>query len=539
MANTAACDVNDPWGPTATGARAGRRCWLTVLVLSVFLFAPPVARLLYAHGDHGDAAPPEGGVSLVSFDGFQAELLTFPRPPRAGEETKIVIKIVRDDSFEPVRNGVVLIAVAPAALSRAGTPAPGGRARATERPQSLSPIAVHEVTWAGNYTLATRLQQPGAHVVRVVVGRLGQREFDPPRTLEFYVNIAPPAGVGAGLLALFVTAAVMAIAALAWAKLRVQYATEPRARVDLLAVGWLNRFVRWNGFQTVLQLPVLAITAVIVLLGFFDIQDGSKNLATKLTWIVWWPGIVFTFILAGRLWCVVCPFGVINELAAKWSKAERLFPRALRGLWVATALFVLLTWADEQLGIIRSPRMTAALIVLLSAAAVATGLYYQRRSFCRYLCPITGLQGVYSMMSPVELRAVDRSICGKECRQSCYRGTQAASGCPMLEFPMSVDRNNYCNFCFECVKTCPTNNIALRFRPFGADLWSSVRHTLDESYLALALVGVTTIVTAQMLSGWGNWISALSRMLPLQLRMGIKPVTYLTLTETMLFILVA
>jgi ferredoxin len=236
---------------------------------------------------------------------------------------------------------------------------------------------------------------------------------------------------------------------------------------------------------------------------------------------------------------VVCPFGVINELAAKWSKAERLFPRALRGLWIATLLFVLLTWADEQLGIIRSPRMTAALIVALSAAALATGLYYQRRSFCRYLCPITGLQGVYSMMSPVELRAADRSICGKECRQSCYRGTQAGSGCPMLEFPMSVDRNNYCNFCFECVKTCPSNNIALRFRSFGADLWSSFRHTLDESYLALALVGVTTIVTAQMLSDWGKWISALSRMLPLEVRAAIRPVTYLTLTETLLFFFVA
>jgi hypothetical protein len=235
----------------------------------------------------------------------------------------------------------------------------------------------------------------------------------------------------------------------------------------------------------------------------------------------------------------VCPFGVINELAAKWSKAERLFPRALRGLWIATLLFVLLTWADEQLGIIRSPRMTAILILMLSGAALVTGLFYQRRSFCRYLCPITGLQGVYSMMSPVELRSADRSVCGKDCRQSCYRGTQAGSGCPMLEFPMSVDRNNYCNFCFECVKTCPSNNIALRFRAFGADLWSSVRHSLDESYLALALVGVTTIVTAQMLSDWGKWMSALSRVLPLELRAAMRPVTYLTLTETLLFIMVA
>jgi ferredoxin len=109
----------------------------------------------------------------------------------------------------------------------------------------------------------------------------------------------------------------------------------------------------------------------------------------------------------------------------------------------------------------------------------------------------------------------------------------------MLEFPMSMERNTHCSLCFECVKSCPKNNIALRFRSFGADLWLSVRRSLDESYLALALVGLTTMVTAQMLRDWATWISALSDLLPSAVRSAVKPVAYLTLTETTLFMSVA
>ena len=106
----------------------------------------------------------------------------------------------------------------------------------------------------------------------------------------------------------------------------------------------------------------------------------------------------------------------------------------------------------------------------------------------------------------------------------------------MFEFPMTLERNTYCNFCFECVKSCPPGNLTLRLRPFAKDLWASGRRWLDESYLALVLVGITTIVSAQMLSGWGPWISRMARLIPFELRILMKPVTYLTLTESLIFI---
>lgn len=512
-----------------------RKQFFSLAVLGLILCCALRPERVLAHGGHGDAAPNEGGISLVAFEGFQIELLTSPRPLRVGEGNKIVAKIVRNGSSEPVRSGKVMIGVAPVGAADSSALQKNSLPHHSHPTELFALLPASELVWSGNYTVEQRLDEQGPHLVRVALMELEGRSFSPPAVLEFYLNVSPAPGITPRLVFLLLTAAAIAAGGMAWSIVRSRSPANLKSPFNLLEIRWLDRFVRWKGFLPVLQIPVLILTFVIMLLGFFDIQDGGRNLATKLTWVVWWPGIVFTFIVVGRLWCVVCPFGALNEGAAKWAKPKMMFPKALRSLWLATLFFVLLTWADEQLGIIRSPHMTAWLILLLALVSVGTGIVFQRRSFCRYLCPITGLQGLYSMASPIELRAVDRSLCGKGCNQDCYRGSEKAAGCPMFEFPMTMDRNTYCNFCFECVKDCPKDNLVLRFRRFGSDLWSSARRRLDETYLALAMVGITTIVTAQMLSSWPGWISRLSRLIPLPLRTLMKPVTYLTLTESVVF----
>ena len=496
------------------------------------------ADLAFAHGEHSDAAPP-AGISPISIEGFQVELLTSPQPPRAGERSQIIAKILRSDSLEPVSNGKVLMGVAPVEQLRS-TAAPDGHGAHTPLGNASFPLLpVSEMVWAGSYTLQSAPDRPGPYLVRAVLAELDGRTFNRPIVIDFHLNVASATPLSPALLFAGVAALALGFVGVARAVVRSRSGGSPEAALDLLRIRWLDRFVRWKGFQPILQIPVLILTALLAFLGFADIQDGAKNLATRLTWIVWWPGIIFTFILVGRFWCVMCPFGALNEWSAKWAKPARMFPKALRNLWLATFLFVLLTWFDEQLGIIRSPLMTASLIVLLAAVAIVTGLFYQRRSFCRYLCPITGLQGLYSMISPVELRAKERSRCQRECRQDCYRGNDNGAGCPMFEFPMTMERNTYCNFCFECVKSCPPGNLSLNTRHFGQELWSAGTRKLDEAYLAVALIGITGVVSAQMLGDWSEWISRLARLIPPELRVLMRPATYLALTESAVFFLLS
>jgi ferredoxin len=287
-----------------------------------------------------------------------------------------------------------------------------------------------------------------------------------------------------------------------------------RHRFDLLQIRGVKALVKWKYFQLIMQLPNLLIFALVIYLGFFDTQDGGRNLATKMTWTIWWAAIIFAFVLVGKLWCTMCPFGALTVWTSRIFKPSRRFPPALRNVWLATLAFVILTWADEYFGIVRSPSRTAWLVVVISAVAILTGLFFQRATFCRHLCPIGGLIGLYSMVSPLALRAKNRTICSTCSTKDCYRGNEKGQGCMMFEFPSAMDRNNYCNLCGECVKTCPKDNISFTSRPFAEDLWSSSHRRFDEAFLAILLVGVVFMVTGHMVEPWHEWMDRVSRFIP-------------------------
>ncbi len=486
---------------------------MIVRILAAVL-AVGVPGLALAHGEHGGARP-LGGSGPVTVQGYQVELLSDPAPPVAGRENRIVAKVFRTSPLAPLAGGRVRIGVAARDAAPVSVPAP-------------------EVTWAGSYTTPFSPTRVGDHRVSVVLEEVDGRRLVPPVVVDFRVQVGRAPGPGWPALAAVVLVGALGLYAI---RLRRTAVRPPDDRLDLLALPWLRRALTSPLFQPALQVPLLLVAVLVVYLGLADVQDGRLNVATTLTWTIWWAGIIFTFILAGRVWCLACPFGALNEWTSRLSGAWRRLPRVFRNIWWATGLFVLLTWADEQLGVVRSPSVTAWLLVLVAALAVLVGLRYERRSFCRYLCPIGGLIGIYSMTAPIELRARDGAVCRTHGDKECYQGAAGAGrGCPMFEFPAVMDRNNYCTLCAECAKGCSRNNLTLRVRRFGQDLWATRRRLLDEAYLAVALVGLTLLVTAQMLPAWPRWIAVLAGWLPAGARAAVKPVTYLTVMESVVLL---
>ncbi|MHB8619766.1 MAG: 4Fe-4S binding protein [Chloroflexota bacterium] len=283
-------------------------------------------------------------------------------------------------------------------------------------------------------------------------------------------------------------------------------------RRDLLRIPLLRAVLRHRAFQFALVLVNLFFFTVIILSGLFGTAVGNRNFSIIFVWIVWWALLIMVLVPFGaRAWCTMCPIPALGEWAQRGAivrrRAGRSFslnlpwPRALRNIWLQNVSFVGVAMFSAI--ILTRPPVTAWVLLTFIALALGSMLIFQRRVFCRYLCPVGGFIGLYAMTAPTEVRVKDPEVCLKHCAAECVRGSDTSYGCPWLEYPGSLTRNAYCGMCTECIKACPVGNVALNLRPFGADLLQPVRH-LDEAFKGFIMLAAALIYSTVMLGPWGT-----------------------------------
>jgi polyferredoxin len=282
---------------------------------------------------------------------------------------------------------------------------------------------------------------------------------------------------------------------------------ERRGR-NLMELPIVARTMRSRLYPGVLQVLVAAVFGLVAYQLLVGPDSAHDNAGTALMWVLWWPVIPIVFVVLGRFWCAVCPFGWISDQVQRLVGANQPVPAFLKryGIWIIDAQFILITWADHVWGIVESPWGSGVLLLLLTTAVIISGAFFQRRTFCRYLCFLGGLSGNYARTGMVELRA-NADIC-KTCtsRAACYNGTEKVAGCPLFTFPRTMDTNANCNLCANCIKACPNDALELRVRKPTSELWFIRRPRMEESFLAMAIMGIVIIQNLTMLDVWGTWL---------------------------------
>jgi ferredoxin len=128
---------------------------------------------------------------------------------------------------------------------------------------------------------------------------------------------------------------------------------------------------------------------------------------------------------------------------------------------------------------------------------------FEHRVFCRYLCPVGGFIGLYSLAAPLELRVKDPAVCQAHRIKDCCQGNENGYGCPWMVYPGKLERNAYCGLCGECLRTCPLDNVALNLRPPGADLIPGVgKRRMDEAFKGFIMAGSALLYSAVFLGPW-------------------------------------
>jgi polyferredoxin len=284
---------------------------------------------------------------------------------------------------------------------------------------------------------------------------------------------------------------------------------EPLTGRNLLNLRWVRALVRSRWYPGVLQVPVAAVFGLVGFELLAGPQRAHDNPGTALMWVLWWPAIPIMFVFLGRFWCAVCPFGLISDVVQRLVGVERPVPRFLKryGIWIIDAQFLLITWADHVWGIVESPWGSGVLLMLLTTAVIVSGAFFQRRTFCRYLCFLGGLCGNYARTGMVALRA-DTGICATcTARAACYNGTDTVAACPLFTFPRTMDSSAACSLCGNCVKSCPNDAIQITVRKPTRELWFVRSPKLEESFLAMAIMGIVLVQNVTMLSIWTDLLA--------------------------------
>jgi plastocyanin len=327
-------------------------------------------------------------------------------------------------------------------------------------------------------------------------------------------------------VALALLATVGSVAYL-WHRSRTRQAPNPDQqaagrRIELTRIPLLKRLLQWRGFQPVLMLATLFGFVLAMMTGLFGTPVGSKNFAIIFVWIVWWALLILILIpFTGRLWCLICPLpapgewlqrqAIVTKRRNKLFSLGKRWPRRLSNIWLQNLAF--LGVAIFSAIILTRPWATGAVLLVFVLLAMGLSLVYERRVFCRYLCPMGGFIGLYSLISPLELRVKDPQVCREHRERECYLGDKENYGCPWMVFPGTMERNIYCGLCTECLKSCPKDNIAMNLRPFGTDLLVAKGRGLDETYKILIMLACALLYSAVLLGPWEqlkNWANMTS-----------------------------
>lgn len=276
-------------------------------------------------------------------------------------------------------------------------------------------------------------------------------------------------------------------------------------RVNLLNVyPVLRYFLRSPWYPDRINYGFTAtVFALVVAILFIGPQTRSENFALNLFWAWWWPLVLISFPFVGRLWCAVCPFMIYGEITQKLSLW--LFPRQLKkwprevadhwGGWFLFGLFVLILLWEELWNLENTAYLSACLLLLITAGAMIFSAIFERRFWCRYLCPIGGMNGMFAKLSMTELRA-QQGTCSAECTTyQCYKGGpqkgegQKTDGCPLYSHPAQLEDNRDCVLCMTCLKACPHRSVEFNLRPPGIELWTTHLPRAYEVALMLLLLG--------------------------------------------------
>ena len=314
---------------------------------------------------------------------------------------------------------------------------------------------------------------------------------------------------------------------------------------DLLRLPGLRRLLRWRYARLLFQVPLLLLALFVIVDGLTGRPLAPRNVATTSVWLHYRGFVVLALALFGNAFCAACPL-MLTRGPTRWLKralgGDRDWPRALRSKWLVIVLLVAFFVSYEVFSLWSSPWLTAWLVIGYFGAALAVDTLFPAGTFCRHVCPLGNFNFALAHTSPTVIGAVDHDVCERCEAKPCLHGrvSDAASARPAWEaaglpvegsrragfvplgevvrpngrgsfpgcetglFVPTITSTMDCTMCFNCVRACPYDNVALRVR-------SPLREAATDGW---GRRGWTAVTAMGVLLLWWGLLNALAMIGP-------------------------
>ena len=165
---------------------------------------------------------------------------------------------------------------------------------------------------------------------------------------------------------------------------------------------WI-RVAMFFGFMALMVVPVLLPLP----------PDGARFynnftlFANFVIWGLWFPLVFVSVIFTGRSWCgVLCPLGACSEWANRVG-LKRPVPAWVRWQGTPVVSFMVITILAQTVDARGFAQGIAVVFGLAFACAIVLGFVYgpgkSQRAWCRHMCPIGLMLGVFSRIGAADL----------------------------------------------------------------------------------------------------------------------------------------
>lgn len=229
-----------------------------------------------------------------------------------------------------------------------------------------------------------------------------------------------------------------------------------RDRIDL-AVGRLGemlvryrRVIQWVQWTVVAVYVVLvALPAVLPLPASNDHLWSSFSLFARFAfWGVWWPMVLVSTMLIGRVWCgLLCPEGTLSQFASRHGRGGAI-PKWVRSPGWPFAAFALTTIYGQLVSVYQYPQPALVILGGSTAAAMVAGYLWGRdkRVWCRFLCPVNGVFRVLAKLSFFHFR-VDHAAWEQSRHSGDKPGPVSCAPMVAIKTMRGADQCHMCGLC--------------------------------------------------------------------------------------------